>query len=409
MAIGIALATGACSASVPPPLPPVAHAISSHCSTPFATIAFDFEGASRSRCVIAGDREFRIVISPEHVPPINPSPWYAFRYETRSDGPLTIRLDYFAGTHRYPPKLTNASGTSVLTVEQSDQGKSVSFELPAGTGRVSGQEIFDLSRYEALYDRLARSPHVRRIKLGKSHDGYPITGLRLGSPDSPHLIVLLGRAHPPEVSGAVAMEAFLEQLAADFDQRKIDADRYQVLAVPLLNPDGVTRGHWRANLGGKDLNRDWGEFSQPETRAVGAWLEELESAVEPVVMIDFHSTHSNLFYVQGAGETDPAEECFLKDWLGRDLNGLEGYPFTIERRNANPGSGTSKNWFNARFGIPAYTFEVGDETDRASASAAARIFARTMWPALENMLREDKDHHLSRSQCRADALSGKDN
>lgn len=386
--LALSFAAGACANFAP--LPDRIHIAAPPCSTNDVTIAFDFEGASQSHCVIEGERAFRIVVTAEHAPPINPSPWYAFRYAAKPGGDVSIALDYPSGKHRYPPKVTTPGGIDKLEVEERHEGKTAYFTVPPGAGLISGQEVFDASRYAKSYQRLEHSQHVDRMTLGLSRDAHPIIGLRMGAPTAPHLIVLLGRAHPPEVSGAIAMEAFLEQLTVEYDKGEIDPAQYQVLAVPMLNPDGVMRGHWRANLGGKDLNRDWGEFSQPETRSVRDWLGRLDPSVKPVVMIDFHSTRSNLFYVQGADETGPLEEVFLADWLGRNREGVEGYPFTIERRNANPGSGTSKNWFHARYGIPAYTFEVGDETDREAVSAVSRIFARTMLPAVEDMMKERK-------------------
>lgn len=360
-------------------LPPVfgsRYVAAPSCSTAAAKIAFDFEGASQSRCVIKGEREFSIVISPEHAPPINPSAWYGFRYEARPGDNLVIHLDYLIGKHRYPPKLTSKQGSTLLAVSQANEGKTASFTLPAGKGRVSGQEVFDAARYDDLYDRLERSRHVKRFDIGQSHDGHRLTALQMGNPQAAHLVVLLGRAHPPEISGAVAMEAFLEEVASAYDQGEIDLERVQVLAVPLLNPDGVIRGHWRANLGGLDLNRDWGAFTQPETRAVMKWLESLPSTVRPVAMLDFHSTNRNLFYVQGATETNARQERFLADWLIQTKTGLVDYQFDVVRTDANPGSLTAKNWFHRTYDIPAYTYEVGDEADRQAIRGSARILAR---------------------------------
>lgn len=356
------------------------------CSTKAAKIAFDFEGASQSRCIIKGEREFSILISPEHAPPINPSAWYGFRYEAKPGDDLTIHLDYLLGKHRYPPKLAGKHGSSLLEVMESNEGKTASFTLPAGKGRVSGQDVFDAARYDELYDRLERSPHVDRLSLGRSHDGNRITALRMGGMQAPHLVVLLGRAHPPEVSGAMAMEVFLEEIGALYDQGAIDPAQIQVLAVPLLNPDGVIRGHWRANLGGRDLNRDWGSFTQPETQAVNRWLESLPEGVRPVAMLDFHSTWRNLFYVQSEAETSQQQERFLNDWLVAQQNAVAGYRYDVERRDANPGSGTAKNWFQQTYDIPAYTYEVGDETDQAAIRASAGILARTFFANIEKTL-----------------------
>ena len=369
--MALALLAGACAA-LPPPRPEPGPAARG-CATSAASIGFDFEGASQSRCIIEGERKFTVLISPEHAPPINPSAWYAFRYHAEPGAPVDVQLSYLEGFHRYRPQLTVEAATTPLEAAVAEDGKSARIALPPGEGRVSGQEVFASARYEALSKRLA--PVAKRVRLGTSHDRRPIEGLHFGSAKAPRLIVLLGRAHPPEVSGAVAMEAFLEAIADRFAEATIDPARYQVLAVPLLNPDGVARGHWRANLGGQDLNRDWGDFTQPETTAVKAWLDRLDPAIRPVAMVDFHSTRTNLFYVQGEEETDAREEAFLAHWLKASVDRLPDYPFTIERRNANPGSGTSKNWFHETYDIPSYTYEVADEADRDAVRAAARHFA----------------------------------
>lgn len=380
-----ALSVAAAGCTQFPPFSGSRYVAAPSCSTAVAEIAFDFAGASQSRCIIEGEREFSILISPEHAPPINPSAWYAFRYEAEPGADVVIRLTYLIGKHRYAPKLTGQSGSSILEAVIADDGKTASFTLPAGKGRIGAQEAFDAARYDELSDRLERSRHVKRLSLGMSHDGNRITALRMGARQAPQLVVLLGRAHPPEVSGAIAMEAFLEEVAAIYDRGEIDPDRIQVLAVPLLNPDGVARGHWRANLGGRDLNRDWGEFTQPETRAVADWLHGLPDGVRPVAMLDFHSTTRNLFYVQGATETDMRQERFLDDWLLGRQTALAGYHFDVERADANPGSGTAKNWFHRTYNIPAYTYEVGDETDRQAIRQSARILARDFLEQVEKI------------------------
>ncbi len=378
------LLLGACTAL--PTSPPSTFVAAPACATASARISFDFESASQSRCVIEGERDFTILVSPEHAPPINPSPWYAFRYSIEPGEDVAIGLEYLEGRHRYVPKREAAGASEPLTVTQSDVGNRATFSLAPGTGRISAQEIFDSARYDRTILKLQRLPLFQLVELGHSLEGRPIEGLRMGRKDAPNLIVLLGRAHPPEVSGAVAMEAFMNELAAIYEEGGLDPHILQVLAVPQLNPDGVARGHWRANLGGVDLNRDWGVFSQPETSSVAKWLNELEPTISPMAMIDFHSTRKNLFYVQGADETDLNQERFLQQWLGSELNRVEGYPFTIERRNANPDSGTAKNWFHAQYGIPSYTYEVADEADREVVSSAARILARALPAAIRGSL-----------------------
>ncbi len=343
------------------------------CATASAAIRFDIPSAPETRCTILGDREFALLVTPEHAPPINPSPWYAFRYSASGSDGARVRLDYLGAKHRYAPKLTRDGQTSDVPVSVAKDGQSASFVLPPGSGVISAQPILASRHYGEFVRELVSDFGARKIDLGRSLDGRPIDAVRLGDASAPRIIVILGRQHPPEVTGSYALEPFVRSLARRFDDPELGRT-YQVLVVPELNPDGVERGHWRANRGGVDLNRDWAAFSQPETRAVRDWLASNSDRTRPVAMIDFHSTWRNLFYVQGS-EAGAAHQRFLQSWLGGKEKRFAGYEFTIEPRNANPGSGTAKNWFFGCFGIPSYTYEVSDDADRAATAAAAATLA----------------------------------
>lgn len=381
---GIALLAGACASA---PLPPAGITAltgatpNAACATANVSIAFDFAGAPALACAVTGPREFTLLVSPEHAPPINPSPWYAFRYNATGDAPVRVTLRYLEGAHRYAPKLRGPDNVwRQLPATVSAEGDRASFDLPPGEGLVAAQELVTFGDTATALARWSRASGAQVFTLGQSHDGQEIRAIRLGRRDAPKLVVLLGRQHPPEVTGAIAMEAFVDTLVA-----KAGAlGDVQVLVVPMLNPDGVARGHWRANRGAVDLNRNWGEFTQPETRAVKAWLDALPEGVRPALMVDFHSTGSNLFYVQGDEET-PAQRRFLGAWLAGRENAFAGYPFTLEPRNANPGSGTAKNWFHTSYGIPAYTYEVADTVDRDAARGAARELAAGLIAALASL------------------------
>lgn len=371
--VGLALLAGACTPVPPPPAgiaPPVA---ATACRTPTVTIAFDVPGAPHHACAITGERAFELLVAPEHAPPINPSPWFAFRYEAQGEAPVSVTLRYLESGHRYAPKLSSEGAWRELPATVSRGGKSAQIELPPGKGLVAAQELVTPGNAATALAKWSRVSGATIFPIGFSHDHQAIGAIRLGRADAPRLVILLGRQHPPEVTGAIAMEAFVDALA----ERADDLGDVQVLVVPMLNPDGVTRGHWRANRGAVDLNRDWGDFTQPESRAVKAWLDALPTSVRPVLMVDFHSTARNLFYVQG-DEASPAQQRFLEQWLGGKENAFPGYPFTLEPRNANPGSGTAKNWFHARYAIPSYTYEVADTADRAATRSVARALAQDL-------------------------------
>jgi len=92
--------------------------------------------------------------------------------------------------------------------------------------------------------------------------------LEIDEANSKKALLIISRQHPPEVTGFIAMKSFIETIAGDSEQAKVFRQKFKVYNVPLMNPDGVDNGHWRHNMGGIDLNRDWQAFNQPETRAV---------------------------------------------------------------------------------------------------------------------------------------------
>ncbi|MEL6531205.1 MAG: M14 family zinc carboxypeptidase, partial [Pseudomonadota bacterium] len=156
-------------------------------------------------------------------------------------------------------------------------------------------------------------------------------------------------------------------------------DRFDLIIIPNLNPDGVEHGHWRHNMGGLDLNRDWGPFSQPETQAAKSVIDQIE-APGLAVFLDFHSTRRNVFYTQPVG-ADGTEYGFTAQWLQRSRAKLPDYAF--DRQGAhNVDLPTSKTYIFEEFGIPAITYELGDETDRTEIAETARIFAQEMMTLL---------------------------
>jgi Zinc carboxypeptidase len=385
--ISLAAWIGIGSVALAHPPAPNSKPSGSGCQTAQGSVHFDFEGASRSACYVEDERTLSILVTPEHLPPINPSPWYAFRYSAVKGDKLTVNIRYIGARHRYTPVWRGSGEPAAFAATVAQDKQAVSVTLPPGEGVVSGQPLVTSAHYDKLLGQLAKSGRGKKLILGRSHDGRPINAVRLGNANAPRLVVLLGRQHPPEVTGATAMDAFSLAIAKLLRSGAIDGKQFQFLIVPLLNPDGVARGHWRANLGGADLNRDWGMFKQPETRAVGDWLARLPAHIRPVLMLDFHSTNRNLFYVQG-DEASAQGKMFLAAWLGSKENFFAGYPFKIEPRDANPGSGTTKNWFSATYGIPAYTYEVGDDSDPTAVRAAAEALAQDLIPALVSSLKD---------------------
>ena len=118
-------------------------------------------------------------------------------------------------------------------------------------------------------------------------------------------MVLFTRQHPPEITGFQAWQAFVERVFADDALASSFRQNFRVIVFPCVNPDGVDEGHWRHNLGGVDLNRDWAYYRQPEVLTIVKWLQEHTLRDQVVWGMDFHSTQYDVLYTH-----DPALSTF---------------------------------------------------------------------------------------------------
>jgi hypothetical protein len=111
-----------------------------------------------------------------------------------------------------------------------------------------------------------------------------------------------------------------------------------------------------------DLNRDWGPFTQPETRGVAEWMSQLHGQAPIRLFMDFHSTSYDVFYMPHASD-DPAPLGFAATWRTRLANRL-GDAMPAWSGQHNPGLPTAKSWVRKEYGVVAMTYEVGDNTPR---------------------------------------------
>ena len=328
-------------------------------------------------------------IRPENTP-INNSAWYAFKVWSPEVRTVDLRLTYDGGRHRYWPKArTGPQGTwdplppEAVRIDTAVGTATLRLEVGPDTLWVAGQEVFTSGAFRAWNDSLASLPYVDLSTVGTSPGGRPLEMLRItNSPQASRHILIIGRQHPPEVTGTLALMAFVEELAGDSPLAREFRRTFQTHVVPLVNPDGVDLGYWRHNTGGVDLNRDWVAFQQPETRTVrDALLGVLDQQPGAKVWFaaDFHSTNRDVFYTLDRSlETHPPG--FMDRWLDRIRRDLPDY--TVSDVPSGLQSPTSRNWFYQEFGAPAVIYEVGDATDRTLISEVAATAARALMALL---------------------------
>jgi predicted deacylase len=338
-------------------------------------VSNEFTGSRLNDFYQENDTTFVAVIEPENSP-INNSAWYAFKIWSEKDGEINLKILYKDGSHRYIPKLSY-DGKNWTPIESNfyfnDTSKgiaNVKLKLKPDTLWAAAQELFLSKDYERWMNELAGKSFVKKSTIGQTVNGRAISKLEISEGnDISDLVFIIGRQHPPEVTGAFALKSFVEKLTDDSQISKIFRKRFRIIVIPLVNPDGVDEGHWRHNSNGVDLNRDWFAFNQPETRIVRDELLRTvnESKGKVKFFIDFHSTQQDVFYITSKDstvETDPVYET-TKSWLNRINEMFPDYKLNVDESLNDYNAPTSDSWAYNIFNAPALTYELGDETDRA--------------------------------------------
>lgn len=97
--------------------------------------------------------------------------------------------------------------------------------------------------------------------------------------DRKRYIYLSSRVHPGEVAASHMLNGFLGHILSDPNKDikvKLALHHFVFIIVPILNPDGVYRGHYRTDTHGQNLNRCYlnpNPHSEPTIYAVDKLIE----------------------------------------------------------------------------------------------------------------------------------------
>lgn len=357
------------------------------CDTGNVKLLADFPTARMDECVKLSENEFAIRLKPENTP-INSSPWYAFRAQADKPTKIRVSMTVSGDSHRYLPKRSkDLSQWDLITYE--DKGEVRSFEVAVDKQPVyiAGQEILNNEFYQEWGNQLSRKHKLLYNVLGQSIEQRPIYKIESHSQTSNQWLVILGRMHPPEITGALALFPFVDALLADNPLASKFRQQFNILIVPNLNPDGVAAGNWRHNLNGVDLNRDWKSFNQPEVKAVHGYLQQLVAAGNKMSMaVDFHSTRRDIFYTM-PNDYGMEQRYLVNNWLG-SLDQMYPNFKVIQKPGNNPDKGVFKQYFADQYKVHAITYEMGDNTDRAFIKVLAKDAADTL---MTTMLKDNEE------------------
>ena len=142
----------------------------------------------------------------------------------------------------------------------------------------------------------------KELKLiGKSVQGKPIYRYKLGNGKTK--ILLWSQMHGNESTTTKALFDFLKLLKNDSDLSISLLKSFTFCCIPMLNPDG-SKLYTRENANNVDLNRDFYNFSQPESRL----LQDVFNDFKPHYCYNLHDQRT-IYGVGNSGK--PATVSFL--------------------------------------------------------------------------------------------------
>eukprot|EP00403_Amphidinium_massartii_P000613 CAMPEP_0178377288 /NCGR_PEP_ID=MMETSP0689_2-20121128/3842_1 /TAXON_ID=160604 /ORGANISM="Amphidinium massartii, Strain CS-259" /LENGTH=989 /DNA_ID=CAMNT_0019997339 /DNA_START=14 /DNA_END=2980 /DNA_ORIENTATION=+ len=287
----------------------------------------DFESGSLGPVTRLGLREYEIRLLPDWSGSNSYIQWFCFRLRNMEAGVMyTFHL-----TNLNKPGSLFEEGCQPVTFSKfsheasgvgwTRQGTNIAYHPCDGGKRhritfdlcfpYNNDEVFlahapTYTHTDLLRD-LDRWPHVERKSLAASCNGKDITALSCGDRTKPR-VCIIARAHPGETHASWVMRGVLEFLLEGGTDAEPALSNLCWLLVPMLNPDGVSTGRTRTNLGGIDLNRHHHDESAPETMGLRAALQEESDSGSPLlVFIDIHS-HSRrrgIFAITNSTDADP--------------------------------------------------------------------------------------------------------
>ena len=349
----------------------------------------EFKGARLNDFTKINDTTYRALISAESTP-INNSPWFSFRIWSEKNMRISLEIVYTEGyKHRYIPKL---SGDGISWKPLPD----LYYEIDTINGKilidmhltqkklwVSSQENRNSEYMNTWIDSLAKKEFIEKEIIGESALGQPLNLLKIKNETSKHAIVLLGRQHPTEVpGGTISLKAFVRTILSESLLANEFREKFEIVVIPLLNPDGVDAGNWRFNANGKDLNRDWISFSQPETKAVRDWMRARTSDLNESKFrfgIDFHTSYSGPYLLTLDTIPHKVKPIITSEWISsiEDLT-----RDTLDIRPRSQSLPYCYNWMINEVGIEAVTYEEGDEIERSMIKLRAKNYASTLMQTL---------------------------
>ena len=236
---------------------------------------------------------------------------------------------------------------------------------------------------QPLIPSATHTPLPDSFIFGTSAGGRDLLAYRVGT--GGRTIMLVGGVHAGFEANTIRL---IEEMLRHFQDRPQDLlPGITLLFVPVLNPDGYARGRQlsgRFNGNNVDLNRNWAcgwsseaqfgngtvnpgdaPFSEPETLALGALIQQ----VQPAAVLFYHSAARGVF----AGNCEASISAAMAAVYGE----ASGYPYG-EAFGAYPVTGSAPAWVDSQ-NIPAADVELATADDTELLRNLNGVMALQSW------------------------------
>jgi hypothetical protein len=163
---------------------------------------------------------------------------------------------------------------------------------------------YSFSQLDSFLNSLNHRDILRFDEVGKSIEGDPLHMLLITNFNDSFddlaekkAVIFTSRVHPGESNGSYVIQGVIEFLLSNDPVAKNLRKKYIFKIIPMLNPDGVTRGNFRMNVLGKDLNRMWDDPNENTCPTIFNTIKMINKTLgcrEIFFFCDFHG-HSNKY------------------------------------------------------------------------------------------------------------------
>jgi hypothetical protein len=174
-------------------------------------------------------------------------------------------------------------------------------------------------------------------------------------------IIFTARVHPGETVGSWMIKGVIDFLLSEDGEAKSLREEFVFKILPMLNPDGVIQGNYRASMSGCDLNRRYlcpSKSFHPTIFYTKKMAKEFSRNYPLVLYCDFHghSKQKNVFMYGNTDEEVP-EQYRLFPYIMSKVNSsfsFKASKFSVQKSKAS----TARVAMWKELGIPTvYTIE----------------------------------------------------